>query len=271
MTNHNTNNKKKFVPITDPGLENLKSRWFSESQTHKSVQQVLPKMIEWFRSSKKNTLLGWDDFPYTDMTLGNTHYIESIASKYKWNFQVLHYDYAYYNFMGKIATPLEDLKPGVPLMISLPNWNWADIRPDWQKILATCEQKNIDIHIDCAWIILAKNIELDFSHPNIKSFAMSLSKASMEWNRIGVRWCKQRSMDAVTIFNHYYGDVNSSLSSVADYFIDNIERDYFWNNYQDKHYDVCQLHNLNTSKIVHIGINKDSGQTVGIGNFLSGC
>lgn len=257
----------KFFPIKDKFLNNIKQQWFEQSHPNVDNKTVLPKLVEWFRSTSVNNLTGWDEFPFVDITMGNTHFIESIALKYKWDFQILPYDYAYYTLMGKMSTNLGELEPNKPLMISLPNWHWADIRSDWNDILKECEEKNIDIHIDCAWLTVAKNIELDFSHPNIKSFAMSMSKYAMEWNRVGVRWSRQRTMDSVTIFNHYYGDVNSALSSAANYIIDQLPRDYAWENYSKRHQQVCNENNLLPSNIIHVAHLGDT--TVGIGKILS--
>lgn len=257
----------KFVPINDHFLSNLKNQWFSQPQQNRSGPSVLPELVNWFKSTKRNNLVGWDHFPYVDITMGNTHFIESIALKYKWNFQILPHEYAYYTLMGKMPTELGNLEPNKPLMISLPNWRWADLRPEWPDILKECESKNIDIHIDCAWITTARDIDLDFSHPCIKSFAMSMSKYSMEWNRVGVRWTRQRSMDSITIFNHYYGDVNSALSSAASFVLKHLPRDYGWDNYESRHHKVCQEYNLSPSKIIHIAHSPE--KTVGIGGILS--
>lgn len=258
---------KKFVPIRDRHLIGIKNRWFTEPQVNCTGSRLLPELANWFRSTKCNNITGWDEFPYTDITMGNTHFIESVALKYKWDFQILPHEYAYYTLMGKMPTENGRLEPGKPLMISLPNWRWADLRPDWEDILKECEIKKIDIHIDCAWITVAKNIDIDLSHPCIKSFAMSLSKYSMEWNRIGVRWTRQRTMDSITIFNHYYGDVNSALSSAGNFIIKNLDRDYAWHNYTGRHHQVCNEHNLLPSKLIHVAHQGD--KTVGIGNLLS--
>lgn len=258
---------EKFFPIRDKFLTGLKTQWFSQTQTNRNRTLVLPELAEWFQSSKRNNIIGWADFPYTDITMGNTHFIESVALKYKWDYQILPHEYAYHTLMGKMPTNLGQLHENKPLMISLPNWRWADLRPDWPEVLNECERKNIDIHIDCAWMIVAKDIELDLSHPCIKSFALSISKYSMEWNRVGVRWTKQRSMDSITIFNHYYGDVNSALSSAASFIIKQLPIDYGWDNYQHRHQQVCAKHGLKPSKLIHVAHQAD--KTVGIGNILS--
>jgi hypothetical protein len=119
-----------------------------------------------------------------------------------------------------------------------------------------------------AWMTVAKDIDLDLSHPCIKSFAMSISKYSMEWNRIGVRWSRQRAMDSVTIFNHYQGHANQNQINCGYYIIDNLDRDYGWRVYQQQHYDICEAHNLLPSKIIHVAHTPDRSEVLGIGNLL---
>jgi len=247
------NPTKKLIPIEDQHFKNLKANWFSQSHQTVDGANFIPVADEWFQSTKINNLAGWSAFPCVDVVLGCTHFIESFILKYGWNgIQILDHEYAYYGLMGKHGTPAGSLKPNIPMIVSLPNWQEANLRKDWPDILKECETKNIDIHIDMAWITAARDIELDFDHPNIKSFAMSLSKLSLEWNRIGLRWSKQRTMDSITIFNHFHGDVNTALTSCGAYMINNIERDYLWNHYGKNHYHVCTNLNLKPTKIIHV-------------------
>lgn len=215
---------------------------------------------------KINRITGVNSFPYVDTILGCTHFIDSLLIKYGQNLQVLQGDYKYYSFMGiKPQTP-GDLVANQPLAISLPNWYYTDVRPDWPDILLECSHKNIDIYVDMAWMPVCRDIELDLSHPRIQAFAMSLSKYSMEWNRIGVRWSRRRAMDSVAVFNHYQGQVNQGAYSCGYYIINNLPRDYAWDTYGARHFEVCQAHNLTPSRAIHVAY--DNSTPVGIANLL---
>jgi hypothetical protein len=145
------------------------------------------------------------------------------------------------------------------LLITIPHYTWAGVRPEWDDVLRECEQKNIDIHIDMAWITLAKNVNIDFSHPCIQSVGMSISKYSMQWNRVGLRYSRQRTMDSITMFNHYYQPgTNSSQSSCAACAIETIPRDYGWNTYGAHHQDICDTLDLNPTDLVHVIKDKDN-------------
>jgi hypothetical protein len=248
----------------------LINRWFNEPHKIVTSSKFIPIAEEWFRSTKLNDLQGWDDFPCVDVVLGCTHFFESLILKYGWDrFQILPREYAYYGLMGKHGTEPGSLEPNEPLIVSLPNWYYGDLRPEWNALLRECESKNIDIHIDFAWITVARHISIDLSHPNIKSFAMSISKYNMEWNRIGLRWSRQRTMDSVTIFNKFHNEVNTGLTSCGAFIMENLSRDYGWEQYGRLHYQVCTDLNLVPTKLIHVAHSPDREKSLGIGNILS--
>lgn len=244
---------ERLIPVADSYMQGLKHNWYVQSQKSVDNDTFMHLADQWFKSSKLVNIHNWDQFPCTDTIMGNTHFIESFVMKHGWDgFQLLPEDYGYYAMMGKFGTEPGNLRPGIPLIISLPNWKYADIRPEWNDVLKECEEKNIDIHIDFAWITTARDIEFDVGHPCIKSFAMSMSKYNMQWNRIGLRWSKQRTMDSITMFNHYYGDVNSGIMSCGAYMINHLPRDYVWDTYGKKYDQLCNDHNLIKTKMLHV-------------------
>jgi len=243
----------KLLPIEDNYILDLKQRWFEGSHSHILLDAYINAASDWFKSTKLNQLDGWDEFPCTDAIMGCTHFIEAFILKYGWNgFQILDNEYAYYRLMGKHSTSIDQLESGKPLIVSLPNWKTGDFPNEWNKVLQVCEQKDIDIHIDFAWITTAQDINMDLDHPNIKSFAMSMSKYAMQWNRIGVRWSRQRTMDSISIFNHYYGDVNTSLASCGMFMLENIPRDYGWDTYREKYRSLCEQWDLVPTKLIQV-------------------
>jgi len=258
-----------FIPLTDDYLKRIRSEWFERSHPVVTNQQLIPALNKWFQTTRVNDLQGWASLPCIDITMGNTHYIESFVIRNGWDgFQVLTDEYAYYSFNGKWGVEPGNLEPNKPLIITIPHYKWAGVRPQWLDILRECEQKNIDIHIDMAWCTLSKNVAIDFGHPNIQSVGMSISKYSMQWNRIGLRYSKQRTMDSITMFNHYYQpDTNSSLSSCGAYAIDRIPRDYSWTTYGTSHSDICKSLNLVETDLVHV-VKLQDGTPMGITNLL---
>jgi len=256
--------------LTDDYLEDLQQQWANSHHQLTTAQELAPKLNAWFQSSRYNNLVGWQDLGCVDVTMGNTHYIESLILRLGWNgFQILNNEYAYYSFMGKWGVEVDALEPNKPLLITLPHFKWGGMRPEWPNILQACVAKNIDIHIDMAWVTLARNIEIDFSHPCIKSVGMSMSKYNLQWNRVGLRYSKQRTMDSITMFNHYYQNSNNAnLLTCADFMIDRIPRDYGWQTYQTTHQEICQQLNLQSTDLVHVAIDPTTIEQLGITPLL---
>lgn len=259
---------QKFYPIVDDKMKSLRELWYQESQDEVSYKTFIDDASRWFCNSKRNDIQGWDSLPYIDVTMGCTHFIESFILKYGWNgFQILKDEYAYYTLMGKHGVDLADLEPNKPLIVTMPHWKFCDIRPEWDNLLKICEQRNIEIHIDMAWMTTAKEISVDLSHPCIKSIGMSLSKLNLQWSRIGLRFSRQKAMDSITIFNDYYHDTNTVLTSIGSYWIKNFERDYLWNTYEKKNLDLCNQLELRSTKLIHVAKDRE-GISLGIGNML---
>ena len=261
---------ERLKPLHDDFLDNIKNKWLESPQTHVKNEDCIPILHEWFCSTKVNDLHGLKNFPYMDITMGNTHFIESFVGKYGFDgFQILEEEYAYYSFMGKWGTQVGNLERNKPLIITLPHYTWGGIRPEWNDVLKECEEKNIDIHIDMAWLTLSKDIEIEFNHPSISSVGMSISKYSMQWNRIGLRWCKQRTMDSITMFNHYYQpNTNGNLSSCGAYAVQNIPRDYGWNTYGKKYFQICDNLKVKPTKLIHVIHKGEENKSFGVSNLL---
>ena len=271
MSNYTRENlTEKLLPLADNFLLDLPKHWYKEEQTYRSPEQFIEAADAWFKSSKYNKLNGWENFQCIDIIMGCTQFIESLVIKYGWDgIQILHNEYGYYGLMGKSGVEIDQLRPDTPLIVSLPNFHYADIRPHWDDILKICSERNIDIHIDFAWMTVAKDINIDLTHPNIKSFAMSLSKYNCQWNRIGLRWSRQRSMDSISIMSRYYGDVNSGIISCGNYLVNKIPRDYLWDYYGKKYIDVCRNLDLIPTKLINVVKIEGQEKPMGVGQLLS--
>lgn len=260
---------KVLYPIRDEYLTTLRNHFFE-----KDVPQVSPKSFkslatDWFKSSKLNTLVGWNKFNETDIILGCTHYIESTCLKYGWKIQHLPNEYSYYRLNGKSPTLIDDLQEHVPLIISLPTWQTCNIHSEWDRVLQICEEKNIDIHIDGAWFQSARDIEFDFDHPNIKSFAMSIGKGiDVQWNRIGIRWSRQKTVDSITIMNSL-DQIHHSAITCGAYIMENVEKDYAWNKYAEANKKLATMNGLKQTNSCHV-LRDDQNQLWGIGNIVAG-
>ena len=120
MTFDNSKISTSWKIPSDNFLRSVKSNWFSQPQKQYQTNEVIGMLNEWFQSTKINNLIGWNSMPYIDITMGCAHYIESfiIGQQSLDNFQTLPDEYAYYSFLGKWGTPVGELDPNKPLIIT---------------------------------------------------------------------------------------------------------------------------------------------------------
>jgi len=256
--------------IRDKEFIQFQESWFDNKVKEINRETFIKIADDWFKSSKINDLQGWRHFDNIDITNGNTQYIESFFVRYGLSgFQILENEYAYYTLMGKHGCKLDRLEPNLPLLLTIPHYNYGGNRPEYDQLLAICENRNIDIHIDFAWIPLAKGIDIDLSHPNIKSFAMSISKFAMTWNKAGLRWSKQRTMDPITIMNHYYRNINSNQLTCGAHMMQRFDRDHIWNKYEMYYNELCDSLDTKPTNIITVLKFEGDDSTYDAGKILT--
>ena len=259
---------KILYPIEDDYLSKVRMNFFTSNQKQVPTERFKGEANEWFQSTKLNTLSGWDKFTYIDIMLGCTHFIESTCLRYGWRIQHLPNEYLYYTLNGKKPTQIDELQENVPLIISLPTWQYCDIHPEWDKVLRICEERNIKIHIDGAWFQSARNIEFDFDHPNIQSFGMSIGKGiDLQWNRIGLRWSRQKSIDSITLMNQY-DQIHHTAITCGSYIMNNVEKDYAWNKYSEANQKIAEKNSLKQTNICHV-LKDNDNNLWGIGKIIA--
>jgi hypothetical protein len=222
----------------------------------------------WILGSKLNKLAGLENFQYVDVCAGCTQFIDNLYIQGP--IQVISGDYAYHQRLGLakiINYGVDQLLPDVPLIISLPFPSIGQQHPSMKEILNECFEKNISVHIDGAWITCSQNINFNFDHPAIKSIGISLSKGlGLGWNRIALRWRRTQESDSIKIMNDFHM-VNRMPTIIADYIINNVEVDYFWNNYGDLNKKICNDFNLEQTSAIHAA--KDiNNQIIGISALM---
>lgn len=217
----------------------------------------------WFIINRKfSTFYGLVDFPYTDIIYGCTQYIDDIYQRVgPKGVQVLEGEYAYHKRLNPDLqySKIGELDPNKELIISLPFPKYADVHPWMSFILDECYIKNIPVHVDGAWIGSCRDIEFNFDHPAIKTVGVSLSKAGMGANRVGVRYARSRPEGAVTIMNDF-SMVQQALLEIGIRFMQKFEPDYLWEKYSHKYDKVCKDFNLIPTKCIHVAMKEIDGQ-----------
>ena len=236
-----------------------------------SIGDTKTVFAEAILGNPSNNIKGYDKFEHKELIIGVTQFIDNLIMKYGLKgLQIFEHDYTYYQRLDpdiKFAK-IGQLTAEVPLIMSMPFAGHCDVHKNMQDILDECYEKNIDVHLDCAWLTCAENISFDFSHPNIKSFASSLSKAySLDWNRIGIRWTKQKDdTDAITIYNNFKL-YNDSLCKIGYHMVNKFPINYYWQTYRELYHYGCRQTYTFPTKIIWLTKGLD-GELFGMSKLL---
>lgn len=217
--------------------------------------------------STLNSVTGLENAARVDIIQGCTQYLDNLHLLHR--VQLLDREYNYNFRVGDAIIPstVNTLKPKIPLIVSAPFSSIGKQRPDMDELLEVCLQRHIPVHIDAAWITAAKNVKIDFNHPAIHSVGISMSKGygTSGWNRIGLRWTKDRREDSITLMNDHLQNTAYPVV-IANYFLENIQPDHLWNTHGDNHYKICNDFGLETTDTIHMGLK--NGKAVGLAPLL---
>jgi hypothetical protein len=223
------------------------------------------EMEQWIVASPFNTLTGLDTFSRKDIIIGCTQFIDTLYMQGP--VQILRGDYRYHERLGlAYVKDVGSLIPDIPLIIAMPFPSIGAPHRDMEEILHECKIKNIEVHIDGAWISCCRDITFDFSNDVIRSVGISLSKGlGLGWNRIGLRWTKNTNADAITIMNDFHMN-NRALVKIGLHFIRNLPPDYLWLTHSDRYYKVCRDFNLLPTHSIYLAMR--NGQPVGVSPLI---
>ena len=230
------------------------------------------RLAKHFQENDSNILTGFDAFPQNDIILGCQQYIDNLISKKGLDgLQIFKHDYHYYETLNpkiKYVT-VDTLESNKPLLIAMPFPGHLQTHRQMEEILEVCTEKKIDVHIDCAWLTSAFDVNFNFNQPCIKSFAMSFSKSySLHWNKIGLRWSRELdNSDAITIQNNVGGISRFNLN-VAEKYMEKFPIDHLCKKYKDEYFKICRTLKLRPSNIIHACFSIDRKFLYGLKNFF---
>lgn len=266
---------KRIFPLIDKKIEGLLER-IHNKDIGKTIQlvddsvyivndpytsdmnnQFKDKFEYWMEYSRRNTLHGLENFKRKDIIMGCSQFIDNLYIKHGVeNIQVLEGEYRYHHrmFPNLKFSAIGKLDPKKELIISAPFTN-GSMHPKFHELLDECFEKNINIHIDGAWITAAQNIRLDLNHPSIASIGISLSKGYglSGWNRIGVRWSNTLEQDSITLMNDYQ-QIHSLAVQIGIFMLDNIPVDHLWDTHEKNYYKICKDFHLHPTDTIHVGM-----------------
>lgn len=158
---------------------------------------------------------------------------------------------------GKFAWLHEDaLKQGDVLLVSCPFGDTGNIFPDLENILCTCDDLDIPVFLDFAYLNLAIDFEIDLTHKCIYYISSSLSKVFPVYeHRIGVRFQKVFREDYLSVINepdYHYTNLMSMYLGLN--MMKKFPADWLYKNYKEKQLEMCDHMDLVPSSCVTLGL-----------------
>ena len=260
----------------DKSLLSLRIDFFKnqENNTIKYITQSYDDFVSAFENSihanKSVTIKGLDSFVQKDVIVGCNHFIDQLLITHGLNGIQQFGGYNYYKRLDaniKNAT-LETLDKTKPLILEYPFPNNGGPHKQHDEIIKKCNELGIDVYLDCAWLPVSWDMDLDLSQPCIKGMAMSLSKCyGLHWSRIGVRWLKNTTHDSIFLQNKHKM-ISFPSVMLGKYYLDRLPMDYLVDKYKQKYYDMCEYFEHTPGKTIMISHSKDKQEIYGIANCL---
>ena len=219
-------------------------------------------------SNLKN-VVGSKDFTeacYTNGTCQSFDYFSLRYGKTR-RMRISKSDYFYHQMMKRLFYPenycfIEEdkLRKGDALLISVPFSDTGNEPNNLEELLCICDDLEIPVLLDLAYLNLSLDIEIDLSHKCIEYVVSSLSKIfPIENHRVGIRLQRKIWEDQLYVFNDAENNyINHMSAYIGTYLMTNWSSDYIFKKYRDKQLEYCKELDLEPSKCVIFGVDTNN-------------
>jgi len=219
--------------------------------------------------STPHKLIGLEKYKHMCFTNGTTESFAHFYIRYrnKNRLRLAHGEYFYHQMIKGIFYSMrfdwledDELRKGDLLVISAPFSDTCDLYPNLEQILCECDEKEIPVLLDLAYISLTKDIEIDLTHPCIEYITSSLSKVfPVENYRIGIRLQKEMFEDPLYVVNETnYNYLNMCSVYLGMNMMKYFEPTYIYDKYIDEQRKYCNKLNLEPARCVYFGIDHNN-------------
>ena len=238
-------------PIPDSEIYEFVQKSVKDSANYLYERELHPLFLEkfkiWIQNSTNNTIIGLDEFKELTYVHGTSQSFDNFYFTHNDKRLVtLKGDFLYHQLCvkNKMLHHFYDegvLQSGDCMIISVPFSDSGNEPEDLYYILEECEQKNIPVWIDAAYLVMASDIILDLRYKCIEGVSFSLTKGfyGCERLRIGVRMKRKYDDDGIDVANSM-----SMVSAVGCYvgyeIINKYSADYIYNTYRKRQELLCE-------------------------------
>ena len=242
-------------------IENLASL-----DDEKIKKDFLGTYKNWIFSTHPN-IKGWQDYNELCFTQGTTESFAQFYLRFRENKRLrLAKGEYFYNQMMKglwykenFAWLDEDeIRQNDVVLISVPFSDTGAVPNNLENLLQQCDDNNVPVMLDLAYINLAINLEVDLTHPCIEYVVSSLSKVfPVELYRIGIRMQRKKFEDQLYVINEdNYNYINVLSAFVGYKLMKTYTADFVYKKYRIKQLEMCKKLDVDPSPCVYFGIDK---------------
>ena len=233
--------------------------------THNGVshhKKFINDYYEWFK--KPHTLRGVENFKHLAFCNGTTEAFDKFYIKHmSRRLRFLQGEYFYHQIVAKrffqrssYIGPNIDIGSNDVVVMSVPFSDTGNVPELYNDIMEACEQLNVPVLLDMAYINLAVDLNINLEYDCIDTITTSLSKVFPVSNwRIGIR-LQQHNIDDTLDAYEINSYLNSHSVNVGHKLIKRYGADYSHSKYKDKQYAICKRLNLSPSESYIFGIDE---------------
>tara|TARA_B000000532_G_scaffold244197_1_gene242967 strand:- start:871 stop:1752 length:882 start_codon:yes stop_codon:yes gene_type:complete len=226
--------------------------------------------LKWICNSKLNNLLNLQNYKSLQYVHGTSQSFDFFyLTNHKKRFRTFKGDFMYHKIMWRNGYEWKYIEDGEiekndAVIFSLPFSDYGDIHPRTYDVLDKCDELKVPVFVDCAYLVMARDIEFDFDRECIEGISFSLSKGfyGAEHLRIGMRLTKKFIDDPVEVFNDFQM-INWIGPDVGLKIINNFDFDFIQNKYHDKQIEICKELEITPSKCAIFGITDEEHEEFG--------
>ena len=206
----------------------------------------------YIHSSKLNNIKGLDKYEHKSFVAGTSQAFDSFWMRHhNKRFRCFKGEFFYHKANWKKFHKwcyLEDdrIMTNDAVVISFPFSDFCKEHPKMRKILDECERWEVPVLIDCAYYVIARDLNFDFSeYTYIEDVTFSLSKGFYNANRLraGIRFSRKFKDDNIDIMNEW-GQINHLGAYVGTKLLEKFPPDYAMNKFREKQLEYCEENDL---------------------------
>ena len=211
---------------------------------------------EWIRGSKLNNIKGL--LNYKTFIAGTSQAFDTFWMRHHdKRFRCFQGEFFYHKANWKKFHKWEyidnrDIAWGDAVVISYPFSDYCKEHSEMKNILDRCEKSKVPVLIDCAYYVIAKDLDFDFSNYScVEDIVFSLSKGFYQANKLraGIRYSRYFRDENIDMYNEWE-QLNHVGAYLGTKLLNEFPPDYAVNLFKDRQLKYCEEHNLKPADCV---------------------